>query len=52
MVVFLHIFRVCVVPLRRVDPPSKEVKLNLSLCLIKHYAMMTYVGVEVYLHHS
>jgi hypothetical protein len=27
-----------------------EVKLPLSLCLIKHHDMTTYGGVEVYLH--
>jgi hypothetical protein len=26
---------------------SEEVKVRLPLCLIKHYAMKTYVGVEV-----
>jgi hypothetical protein len=35
---------VLVEALRRADPPSKEVKVNLSLCLTKHHAMMAYYG--------
>jgi hypothetical protein len=31
------------------DIKTKKVKINLSLCLIKHYVMKTYAGVEVWL---
>jgi hypothetical protein len=32
---------------RKINPKRKGIKVKLSLCLIKHYAMKAYGGVDV-----